>query len=398
MNSDFFSRVFTLILVFPVLFFVQCQFNGCSSNEASAQKSAFEEAFPVKVTTISKKLFKKTVSVQGTIDTKEHAIVAARIDGVLTDLFVDKGDEVIANQTPLFQVDKVRVEQALGIARQDLAVAKAGLKQAEANLANMQAQFEKAKIDYERFQRLYEKRAISKDALELQETRYKATKAGLENAEALVQLSKEQLKKAEYALKIAEKTYSDSLVYAPISGKVSYKFIEQNEFIGAGRPVVKIDNPSLLEACAFLPVEVYNFVETNKTIAKLFIGGKEIGEFPITYKSPTVVPSLRTFEVKALISNPTEEMIPGAMIDVEVILDSREGLGVPKESIVATTTEKYVFKAIDNRAVKVNVETGYETEGWVEITSGELKEGEIVITMGQTFIKDGQNIQILSEE
>ncbi|MCX8064771.1 MAG: efflux RND transporter periplasmic adaptor subunit [Candidatus Hydrogenedentes bacterium] len=392
----------TIMNIYLILIFMQVfcfiQLAGCDTSKALAQKDSKEEAFPVKTTTVSKRTFKKTVLVQGNIDTKEHAVVSARIDGVLTDLFVDKGDEVIANQTPLFQVDKVKVEQALGIAKQDLAVAKAGLKQAEANLASMQAQFEKAKVDYERFQRLYEKKAVSKDALELQETRYKATKAGLEHAEALLQLAQEQLKKAEYAVKIAEKTYSDSLVYAPISGKVSYKFIEKNEFVGGGRPVLKIDNPTVLEACAFLPVEVYSSVELNRTVAKLYLSGREIGDFPITYKSPTVLPTLRTFEVKVLITNPVPEMIPGTMIDVEVILEERQNLGVPKESVVATTTEKYVFKSVDNKALKTLIETGFETDGWVEVISGELREGDKVISMGQNFIKDGQTIQILSEE
>lgn len=371
---------------------------GCDSQKVLAQKEGTDEAFPVKVSMVSKRTFKRSIFVQGNIDTKEHAIVSARIDGVLTNLYVDKGDQVVANETPLFQVDKVRVEQALGIARQDLEVAKAGLRQAEANLANMQAQFEKAKIDYERFQRLYEKKAVSKDALELQETRYKATKAGLEHAEALVKLAQEQLKKAEYALKIAEKNYSDSLVYAPISGVVSYKFMEQNEFIGAGRPVLKIDNPATLEACAFLPVEIYDSVEVNKTIAKIYLSGRDRGEFLITYKSPTVLPTLRTFEIKALITNPTNEIIPGAMVDIEVILETKENIGVPKESVISATMERYVYKVLDTKAVKVNVETGLETDGWVEIISGELKEGDKVVSMGQNFIKDGQTVQILSEE
>ncbi len=371
---------------------------GCEKHTVSAEnKSPGEGVLPVKVETVQKRLFTKTIEVQGTIDTKEHVIVSARIDGLITDLFVDKGDTVIANQTPLFQVDKLKVEQAVEIARQDLKVAQCGIREAEANLANMRAQFEKAQLDYERFQRLYEKRAISKDALELQETRFKATKAGLDHAEAVCQLANEQLKKAEHALKIAEKNLSDSLVYAPISGKVSYKFVEKNEFIGGGRPVLKIDNLDILEVSAFLPAEYYAFVKENETKINLFVDDEKITTLPITYKSPTVLPNLRTFEIKAILDKNTEKTVPGAMAKIEVILDQRENIGVPKPCVITQGPDKYLYKVENNIALKVLVKTGFETEGRIEITEGEIKEGDKIISMGQTFVKEGQTVQVLEE-
>lgn len=372
---------------------------NCSSPTVSAEnKNESVEAFPVKVETVQKKVFTKTIEVQGTIDTKEHAIVSARIDGVITNLFVDKGDTVIANETPLFQVDKVRVEQAFEIAKQDLNVAQCAVREADANLTNMKAQYDKAKIDYERFQRLFEKKAVSKDAMEMQETRYKATKAGLEHAEAVCQLAREQLKKAEHALKIAEKTLSDSLVYAPISGKVSIKFVEQNEFIGAGRPVLKIDNPDVLEVSAFLPAEYYPYIKEKETKIDIYVSDEKIDTIPVTYKSPTVLPNLRTFEIKAIIDKTSDKVVPGVMAKIEVILDQRENIGVPKPCVITQGKEKYLFKVVDNKAVKVTVNTGFETDGWLEITGGEIAEGDLIVYMGQSFIKDGQTVQVLEEK
>jgi len=372
-------------------------FTSCKNNIVNAEQNNGTENFPVKVTNIEKRIFTKTVEAQGTIDTKEHAIVSARIDGVVTDLFVDKGDEVIANKTPLFQIDKVRVEQAYEIAKQDLAVAKCGIREAEANLANMKAQYEKAKTDYERFQRLIEKKAISKDTWELQETRYKATKAGLEHAEAVCQLANEQLKKAEHALKISEKTLSDSLVYAPISGKVSYKFVEQNEFIGAGRPILKIDNPEVLEASIFLPAEYYPYIDIDKTEAVFTAMKKEIGTFKITYKSPTILPNLRTFEVKAILNNKDDYIVAGAMVEVSVILEKKEALGIPKECVLTAGNEKFIFTVFNNVAQKVPVTIGLEINGWVELVDTTLQEGTPIISMGQSFIKEGQKVQVMED-
>lgn len=372
---------------------------SCYENKVSADgKTNSESPFPVKVEIVQKKMFSKTIEAQGTVDTKEHVIVSARIDGVITDLYVDEGDTVIANETPLFQIDKLKVEQAVEISRQDLNVAQCAIREADANLANMKAQFDKARVDYERLQRLFEKKAVSKDTLELQETRYKASKAGLEHAEAVCQLTKEQLKKAEHALKIAEKNLLDSLVYAPISGRISYKFAEKNEFIGGGRPVVKIDNTDVLEVSAFLPAEYYSYVKEKETKLNLFVADSNVGTLAVSYKSPTVLPDLRTFEIKAIIDTKNDKVVPGVMAKIEVLLEQRENLGVPKPCVITQGKEKFVYKVIDKKATRILVNTGFETDGWVEITGGELVEGDNVVSMGQSFIKDGQIVQVLEEK
>ncbi len=385
-------RLFVIILITSICL-------GCGKNIASADKGdGTETAFPVKVETVQKRMFTRTIEVQGTIEAKEHVIVSARIDGVITDLFVDEGDSVVANQTPLFQIDKIKLEEALEIAKQDLNVARCAIREANANLANMKAQYDKSKVDYERFQRLFEKRAVSKDTLELQETRYKATKAGLEHAEAVCQLTNEQLKKAEHALKIAEKTLSDSLVYAPITGKVSYKFVEKNEFIGGGRPIVKIDNLETLEISAFLPAEYYSYVKEKETKLNFFINDEKISTLTVNYKSPTVLPNLRTFEIKVDINTNSNKVVPGAMAKIDVLLEEREGIGVPKPCVITQGKDRFLYKVVDKKAVKVMVNTGLETDGWIEVIGGEIVEGDIVISMGQSFIKDSQVVQVLEEK
>ncbi len=384
--------------LFPILLFILIN-TSCDKHKVSADSgTSAESPIPVRVETVQKRMFSKSIEVQGTIEAKEQVIVSARIDGVITDLYVDEGDTVIANETALFQIDKLKVEQAVEISKQDLNVAQCAIREADANLANMKAQFDKAKVDYERFQRLFEKKAVSKDTLELQETRYRATKAGLEHAEAVCQLTKEQLKKAEHALKIAEKNLTDSLVYAPISGKVSYKFAEKNEFIGGGRPVVKIDNLDILEISAFLPAEYYSYIREKETKLNLSIGNDNLGTFTISYKSPTVLPNLRTFEIKAILDTKNEKTVPGVMVKIEVLLEQRENIGVPKSCVITQGKEKFLYKVIDKKAMKVLVQTGFETEGWIEIVEGELVEGDIVVHMGQSFIKDGQTVQVLEEK
>ena len=189
------------------------------------------------------------------------------------------------------------------------------------------AQFEKAEIDYERFLRLREKDAVTKDAMEQQTMRYKAMKAGLEHARTVVDLAAEQMKKAQAGLAIAEKNLKDSTVKAPISGVVSYKMKEQGEFGSVGHPVVRIENTDVLEMSAFVPGEYYPRIVPGETKVRISANGIDAGEFVVAYKSPTIQPQLRTFEVKCILENPEEGIVSGAMAEVDILLQNAHGTG-----------------------------------------------------------------------
>jgi RND family efflux transporter MFP subunit len=384
-----------VLLVMLVLAACSKSSGGRGDNEEAAME---ERVVTVSVTPSAKRSFVDRIAVQGNLQAKDYAMVSPRIDGVITGLFVEEGDRVTANETALLQIDKVKVQEALEISRQDLSLARLQIREAEANLKSLQAQYDKAKIDYERFLRLREKDAVTQDAIELQETRYKATSAGLEHAVTLVDLAAEQAIKAEAALRIAEKNFEDSLIYAPIDGYVSMRFLKQGEFAGAGKPALRIDNPAVLEMSAFLPAEYYARIRVGETLIRIRAHGVDAGVYPVIYKSPTIQEMLRTFEIKCLIDDPADGVVPGAMADIEVRIEERSAVGVPSNAVMMRAGRKIVFTIEDDRARMLSVETGLESDGWVEIINGGLPEGAPVVTMGQNLIDDGVRIVLHGED
>lgn len=373
---------------------------GCSGvieKAGAAEDPAAQRTIPVQTTPVAQRDFTRRIRAQGNLQAKEFALVAARIDGVMTDLFVKEGDAVVANKTPLFQIDKVKVKQAVEISKQDLSLAKCSQREAQANLDSLQAQFDKAQIDYDRFRRLREKDAVTLDAMEQQEMRFKATRAGLEHAKTLVDLAAEQEKKAQAALAIAEKTLDDSLVIAPISGRISYKFLQLSEYAGGGKPVLRIDNPAVLEMSALVPAEYFARVKEGETPVRISAYGVDVGTHPVSYKSPTIQPALRTFEIKCVIENPPEGVAPGAMADVEVVLEERKALGAPQGAFMTRAGQKVVFVVENGVARMTPVETGLETEGWIELVNPPMPEGAPVVTMGQNLVDDGMAVLVQKE-
>ncbi len=341
--------------------------------------------------------FEEVVRSQGSLSAKNSANVSARIPGTLVAVYVSEGDAVSAGRTKLFEVDSIKLKNAVEIGRQDRAVAEQGVRAAEASLEQVNAQLLKMEKDLKRITGLYDKDVVSKDSLEKAQSGHDQLAAAKKQAESAVSLARERLKQAEIALNITKKDLSDTLIYAPISGRVAMRFTEVGEMAAPGYPIIRIEDTAVLEASAFLPAQWFARVKEGETAVRLEIAGVEFEPKTITYKSPTINPKLRTFEVKALVTNPPDGVAPGAMAGLAVVLGTRESIAVPSDSVRELRGGNVVFIIRDGKAEMVEVKTGLESGGFVEILEGALSEGDLVAVSGQRFLDDGTPVSVRRE-
>lgn len=368
-----------------------------TTNGKKSTANEGQTAVAVELAKAKRMQFENRVSVQGTLEAKNYANVSARIPGTIEKIFVDEGDKVEKNKTRLFQIDNLKLQRALEIKRQDVAVARYSLKERQAMLEQVEAEFRKVKIDIVRYKNLYEQGAVSSDHYEQQQSIYDQIAASRKHALSLVDLAAEQVRQAETALVISKKDLSDSLVYAPISGIVSHTYSEEGEMATAGQPILRVEDLSVIEASAFLPADYYDKVYTEKTqIAILLPGGSDLN-YPVSYKSPTINTKLRTFEIKGLIKNPPEGAVPGAMTTMDVIVEQHEALGVPTDAVLERSGKKIVFTAKDGKAHMREVSTGMKTGGYIELKGDGVSEGTSVVVRGQTFLNDDAPLAVAKE-
>ena len=216
-------------------------------------------------------------------------------------------------------------------------------------------------------------------------------------AVAQLDLAAAREEQARAALTIAEKDLADATIVAPISGKVSRRLKEPGETGNPGDPVVRIDDLSVVEVAAFLPAQCYATVRLGQTPMRIQVSGIDLGRQVVTYKSPTVDSRLRTFEIKTVIPNPPEGVVPGALAQITVVLEARRGLGVPVVSLQERAGRSVVFIVAEGKALQVPVTTGIETDGWIEIRQGELKENDPVVTLGQDKVEQGTPVEVQQE-
>jgi len=352
---------------------------------------------PVVLTPAKATTFEDHVVVSGNVQAKNYALVSARMPGSLDSVYVDEGDLVEAGKTGLFQTDSLKLTKAVAIAQQGLQVAELSVQEKEASLEQMHAEKEQAQVDVERYQNLVRDNAVPKQLCEQQETRFKQASAMVKHAEALLALDKTKLEQDRLTLTMAEKDLTDSLVIAHISGRVSQRFKEPGEMAAAGTPVVKIEDLSVLEISVFLPEAYYARVEPGKTRMRIEVSGIDLGIQPLTYKSPTVNPKLRTFEVKGLVESPPPGVAPGCLAEVTIVMDERSGVGVPSVAIAQRGGHAVVFLVEGEQARMVEVKTGREISGWTEILEGDLAAGTPVVTMGQQLVEEGAPVSVVQE-
>ena len=370
---------------------------GKNDGTAEAGVDKQVKSVPVVVTNPVSRTFEQVIVTQGNVEAKNVAMVSPRIPGTLEKFFVDEGDEVVAGQTKLFQTDSVKLQQNLTISEHALAVARCAQRQAQANLEKVSADFDKSELDFKRFERLLEKKAVTQDAFEQQQSRYKQIAAAKKLTKAQVELAAEQVRQAEAALAIARKDMADTTVFAPISGEVSMRTAEPGEMGEPGRPILRIEDKSLVEVSVFLPAVYYPAIVAGQTQMKVNVSGIDLGLQIISYKSPTIDSKLRTFEVKCLLKDPPDGVAPGAMAQIVGVLESREGLGVPSEAIVHRGGQNVIFVVRDNVSHQVPVQPGIETDGWTEIREGQVSEEAAVVNMGQYMIEDGTRVTVQKE-
>ncbi|NLL83347.1 MAG: efflux RND transporter periplasmic adaptor subunit [Lentisphaerae bacterium] len=337
--------------------------------------------------------FERRLTVQGTIEAKVFANVAARVGGNLDALWVDEGDSVVAGQTRLFQIDPIALSNSVTAAEQSLKVAQAGLAVAVATCEKAEAEADKAKLDFSRFERLHKEGRVSDNEFETADTRNRQAAAGLAMAQAQILLQQSQIDQAAAALQIARKNLEDALAVAPITGVVSKRSAEPGEQMAVGKVVLAIVDPDSLEAAAFVPAQYYSDVIPGETTFRLSVDGREIGNCKVYYRSPTINPTLRTFEIKGRLEERAEGAVPGAMAELTMVFEQRKGVAIRSEAVLSRGGKPALFVVESGQARQREVTIGWQNDGLSEVLTG-LAAGDVTVYEGQTLLRDGIAVDV----
>jgi multidrug efflux pump subunit AcrA (membrane-fusion protein) len=196
-------------------------------------------------------------------------------------------------------------------------------------------------------------------------------------------------KEAEAISSQIEGEFSDISIISPISGSVIEKYVSEGDVVTQGQPIVKIVARKPLYLLIDVPEEYFGKIKAGNKVK--FVSGSKAYTGRVTAKSTAIDPLTGTFKVRANITG--KGLLPGVFGKVLIMTEQKNCTAVPRKAVLTKDGEKVVFVVEENRARMKKVETGIETDKYIEIKKG-LKVGDIVATIGNYELEDGMEVKV----
>ena len=199
--------------------------------------------------------------------------------------------------------------------------------------------------------------------------------------------------KGDVIAKLSSKT-----IVAPFSGIIGKRGISGSS-LGSENTIILTLDDSRKVLCDLKIPEVYAaFLKKGlKLNAKFSAYKNKTYNGKIESVASRVDAQTRSILARAKIDNENSEIIPGSLLEIEILYNEKNALGVPDTSIMYEGSKKFIYKIIENNMIKkTEVETGIRNKGNLEILSG-LNEGDKIIAEGLTKVRPGMKVKPITK-
>lgn len=178
--------------------------------------------------------------------------ITTKFGGRLEQVLVKEGDDVVIGQT-LAGIDTKELEAQLRRAEAEVRRSEQERSFAVAVIAQRKSELSLAQKDMERSKDLYENDSISLEQLQRNETAVETAKATLAAARAQLSNAEAAIEAAIANTELIKTQIDDSVLKAPINGRVLYRLAEPGEVLPAGGKVLTVLDPTDVYMTIFLP-------------------------------------------------------------------------------------------------------------------------------------------------
>lgn len=333
----------------------------------------------------------------GTLDPVTMVEVGSEVSGVIKNIYVDFNSRVRKGQV-LAELDKASFEDALKENEANDRVAQAALDKAQVDL-------DEAKKSYDRAIDLFKKNMISAEDKEAADDQYQSAKDD-------IKVAQEGVKEAKSALDSSRVDLEHTNIRTPIDGVVFSRDVNIGQTVASRyqTPVLfKIadDLSKMRVECAVDEADVGKVKEGQKVrfAVEAFPEDTFNGRVVQIRDEPDTSENVVTYTAIVEVSNPETKLMPGMTATVSIVTaEARNVLKIPNGALryrPAAAPIKPSEKPTDKPPIKqaggkripfvwvqgpnkkltsVLIKTGITDNVYTEVVSGELKEGDVIVT------------------
>ena len=322
---------------------------GCGKHEEDgAGPAASSPAVPVVVAPVSAQPLWDEEEVVGNVEAAQRAVLSAKVTGVIDAVKVAPG---------------ARVQRGTALATIDA-------REIKARLDSAMAAQDQAQKDFARIERLLQSGSSTRQEFDAATTRLRTADASLVEARTMLQYTG---------------------ITAPFDGVVTRKLVEVGDLATPGKPLLEMENSSLLRFECEIPEALLDRVNMGSDLpVRVDAAGAELNG-KISEIAPSASAGSRTFLVK-LDLPAAEKLRAGQFGRVRVPVRERPALLVAESAVVRRGQIESVFVVEEGKARLRLVKSGRQMNGKIEILSG-LSGGESVVVRDAHLLTDGVSVE-----
>jgi len=216
----------------------------------------------------------------------------------------------------------------------------------------------------------------------------------LEQADARKNSDLAQLQSAQAAHKEILETQNYLQIKAPFYGVITARNVNPGAYVGpSGKgselPLFNLQEQKRLRLVLSVP-EAYTEFLNHKNEVSFTVRSLPGHSFSATIKrrSGSIDEKLRSQRVEMDVVNNDKKLLPGMVAEVDLPLPAEDSTFiVPKSAVVNSTESVFVIRVVNNLSQRVDVKTGRDANGLVEVY-GNLKVGDLILRTGSDEIKN----------
>lgn len=321
---------------------------GCTKAEGPTQDAA-HPSIQAATMTVTVQQVPRYYSTSGTVTSDHRVAASSRLSGYITEIPVREG-QIVKRGDLLFRIDPVDARQAY--------------EQAQADLKNIE-------IDLQRYEGLLKERAVSQQQLD---------KARLND-----KVARSRLLQAKNQLQYAS-------VQSPVSGYVVEKLANVGDLASPGKPVLLVEDPSLLVIETHVSEKVITHLSKNAVVAVYAPALDCTVEGTIRQIVSIADPLTHQFLVKIALHKPGD-VLPGMFVETRFNIGQRDSLRIPVVALVHRAGLDGVY-IIDDQSVLHyrQVRLGERDKDTIEVLAG-LHAGQAIAWRPNDGLSSGQHLE-----
>ena len=255
-----------------------------------------------------------------------------------------------------------------------------------------QLSYRRAKAELRRIDVLIEQKTREIERLERMHEGGNVPQLNLDTARAELTMVEQEHAIAASDFESAERQLARTRILAPYEGVISARHASEGDYVDAGSILFELTSYSRLQARIPLPEALADRLAEGQEV-RLWRGDSD--EAPLLAEVNRIAPNVdgdsRAVTGLSHVAEPPATWRAGASLRAEIVLERRNAILLPLESVVRRPGGQVVYVLRDGKAEERVVETGLRQPDWVEIRAGLVPDDAVVID-GAGFLTDGAEV------